>query len=151
MVNMSAKKEFSKRGSCGNYRFRVEIGGVALARFCDVFFPESSNDAVEYSDGVYSPRKQAGSLINKNLILKRGVTASMELYNWHKLVEQGKPSVARRNISVILMDETFRDAARWEFSNAWPIKYEGPDLTAQGNDVAIETIEIVSESWERVQ
>jgi phage tail-like protein len=152
---MSVKKESSQRKDpYGNYRFRVEISGVTQANFCEVIFPESASEVIEHRDGtdpVSGTRKQAGLISNGNLILKWGLTASMELYLWRKLVEQGKVSSARRNVVVILMDEEFVDVARWEFANAWPSKYKGPDLNAQGNEVAIETLEIVFESMQRVK
>lgn len=44
----------------------------------------------------------------------------MELYNWRKMIEQGKVSSVRKNIAVILIDEEGNDAAKWEFTNAWP-------------------------------
>jgi phage tail-like protein len=151
---MSVQKSTQRKDPFGNYRFRIEISGVAQANFSEVIFPESISEVIEHRDGtdpVNSPRKQAGLLTNGNLILKWGLTASMELYNWRKLVEQGKLSSARRPLSVVLMDEEFTEAARWDFANAWPSKYKGPDLNAQGNDIAIETLEIVFESMQRVK
>jgi phage tail-like protein len=73
----------------------------------------------------------------------------MELYNWRKMVEQGKLSSVRRNMTVILIDEEGNDVARWDFTNAWPSKYKGPDLNAKGNEISIETLEIVFESMQR--
>ena len=60
-------------------------------------------------------------------------------------------SQSRRNLSVVLIDEEGNDAARWDFMNAWPSKYKAPDLNAKGNEVAIETLEIVFESMQRVK
>jgi phage tail-like protein len=70
---------------------------------------------------------------------------------WRKMIEQGKINSTRRNIAVVLLDEESKDVARWEFTNAWPSKYKGPDLNAQGNEIAIETLEIVFESMQRVK
>jgi phage tail-like protein len=76
----------------------------------------------------------------------------MELYDkWRKLVEDGKVSNARKNIAIIVLSEDGSPGARWEFSNAWPSKYKAPDLTAKGNDVAIETMEITHEGMRRVK
>jgi phage tail-like protein len=41
--------------------------------------------------------------------------------------------------------------ARWNFFRAWPVKYTGPTFSAEGNDVAIETLEIAHEGLERVK
>ena len=61
------------------------------------------------------------------------------------MVEQGKMKDARRNMAIVLMNEEGNPAARWEFTDAWPSKYDAPDLNAKGTDVAIETLEIVHE------
>jgi phage tail-like protein len=57
---------------------------------------------------------------------------------------------ARRNMAIILMDEEGNSAARWEFTEAWPSKYDAPDLNAKGTDIAIETLEIANEGMMRV-
>ena len=46
---------------------------------------------------------------------------------------------------MILQDEQHVDVLRWNFENAWPNKIEGPTLKASGNDVAIESIELIVE------
>jgi phage tail-like protein len=38
---------------------------------------------------------------------------------------------------------------RWNFSQGWPTKYDGPDFNAKGTDAAIETLEIAHEGLER--
>jgi phage tail-like protein len=50
-----------------------------------------------------------------------------------------------------LQDEEGNPGARWEFRNAWPSQYDAPDLEATGNDVAIESLEVVHEGMTRVQ
>ncbi len=72
----------------------------------------------------------------------------MDLYNWHKDVTLGKTE--RKNISVIVIDEEGNDKSRWEFVEAWPTKYDAPDLNAKGSEVSIETLEIVHEGMQRV-
>lgn len=152
---MSAqKRELSQRiDPYRNYRFRVEIDGITQASFCEVIIPDSASEVIEVRDGAdaITVRKQPGLIKYGNLVLKWGLTASMELYNWRKNIEQGKTNQSRKNISVILMDEEGNEAARWQFSNAWPSKYKAPDLNAKGNDIAIETLEIVFENMQRVK
>ena len=151
---MSAQKNASQRKDpYGNYRFRVEISGIAQAAFTEVIMPDSVSEVIEHREGTdpVNVRKQAGLVSNSNLILKWGLTASMDLYNWRKAIEQGKVGSSRRNVAVTLIDEEGNDAARWEFANAWPSAYKAPDLNAKGNEVAIETLEIVFESMQRAK
>lgn len=150
---MSAKSS-QRRDPYGNNRFIVEIDGITQASFSEVILPESASEVIEHREGN-SPTntilKQAGLVAFTNLILKWGLTASMDLYNWRKLVEQGKVTSARRNMSVALLDEEANEVARWNFSNAWPSKYKAPDLNGMGSSIAIEILEIVFESMQRVK
>jgi len=135
-----------------NTRFLLEIGGLIRAGFSEVTIPDASADVIEYREGNEEPRLRKLSGLNKysNLVLKGGVTDSMELFDWMKLITQGKIKDARKAIAIIVMDEEGSPGARWEFENAWPSKYDPPDLNAKGNDVTIETIEITHEGMKRV-
>lgn len=142
-----------RRDPYRNSRFLVEIDGIVQAGFSAATIPDSAQDPIEYREGSESPttRKLPGLVKYGNLALKWGITAdSAELFAWRKLAEQGKMSDARRNIAVILHDEEGNPAARWEFSDAWPSKYDAPDLDGKGSDVAIESLEIVHEGMTRV-
>ena len=131
----------------------LEIDGIVQAGFSDVTIPDISTDPIEYREGNEDTtvRKIPGLTKYGNLILKWGITDSMELFEWRKQVIQGKTGEARKNIAVILQDEGGNPAARWEFKEAWPSKYDAPDLSAKGNDIAIESVEIVHEGMDRVQ
>jgi phage tail-like protein len=137
-----------------NFRFLVEIDDIVRAGFSEATIPDSTQDPIEYREGnmTPTPRKLPGQVKYGNLTLKWGTTDdSIELYNWRKKVEQGQMKEARRNIAVIVQDEEGNDKARWEFEECWPSKYDAPDLDGKGgNDVAIETLEIVHEGMKRV-
>jgi len=134
-----------------NFRFLVEIDGIVQAGFSEASIPDTTQEPIEYREGNQSPtaRKLPGLIKYGNLTLKWGITDSLALYDWRKMVEQGKTKDARRNIAVILMDEEGNAASRWEFAEAWPSKYDAPDLDGKGNDVAVETLEIVHEGMAR--
>jgi hypothetical protein len=57
--------------------------------------------------------------------------------------------IARKNGSIVLRDLEGKEKVRWNFVQGWPTKWDGPDFTAKGNDVAIETLEIAHEGIER--
>jgi phage tail-like protein len=139
-----------------NFRYRLEIDGITQAGFSEATVPDTTVDVIEYREGnepnPATVRKLTGLTKYGNLSLKWGITDSMELYNWHKDVTLGKieSDKLRKNISVIVIDEEGNDKSRWNFVQAWPTKYDAPDLTAKGNDVSIETLENVHEGMERV-
>jgi phage tail-like protein len=135
-----------------NFRFRVEIDGIDQGGFREVSIAESSQDPIEYREGTHPPtmRKIPGLIKYGNVTLKWGVTDSMDLYKWRKSIEDGKTSSNRKNMAVVLIDDEGKEKSRWNFSNAWPTKYDPADLNATANEIAIETLEIAHEKMERV-
>ncbi len=137
-----------------NFKFLLEADGIVQAGFSEITIPDITSDVVEYREGNErnTVRKLPGLTKYGNITLKWGITDSMELYEkWRKPVEDGKVKEARKNVAIILMDEEGNAAARWEFEEAWPSKYDAPDLNAKGTDVAIETLEIAHEGMKRVK
>ena len=51
----------------------------------------------------------------------------------------------RRNVTIVLMNEAREPVLRWHAENAWVNKIEGPSLKAAGNEVAMESVELVHE------
>ena len=130
----------------GNYNFTVEIDGITRAAFSEVSGLDSSVDVIEHREGGdnITPRKLPGMAKFSNIVLKWGVTDDAALWKWHADVVTGKP-VKRKSGSVVLRDRDGSEKVRWNFVQAWPAKWTGPALTAEGNDVAIETLELAHE------
>jgi phage tail-like protein len=93
--------------------------------------------------------KLPGRVKYANIMLKRGMTADLELYNWHLQVVQG--TIQRKNGSIILLDRSSTQVARWDFTQAFPSKCDGPDLNAEDNKIAFDSYEIVCTTLQRVQ
>jgi phage tail-like protein len=133
-----------------NCRFRVEVDGLQASGFSEISFGPCGTEVIEYREGNdVAVRKLPGLTRYGNVILKRGITSSLELYQWHRQVVDGQIGNARRNVVITLMDETRSDVARFLLHNAWPTKYEVGTLDASGNDVAIESLELTHEGLER--
>jgi phage tail-like protein len=128
-----------------NFQFIVSFGGETTA-FQEVILPESKIEVIEYRDGsdvLSSVRKIPGLVKYSNLILKRGLTKSSELYEWFKQTKQG--TLERRDITVSILNKEREPFATWKLKNCWPTKYSGSTLNAKGNEIVIETLEIVIE------
>ena len=134
----------------GNYNFLVEIDGITRAAFQEVSGFDSTIDVIEHREGGENTtlRKLPGMTKYSNISLKWGITDDMDLYTWHRQTVQGQ--LERKNGSIVLLGRDGQEVARWNFIRAWPTKYDGPDLNAEGNDVAIETLELAHEGLERV-
>jgi len=134
-----------------NSRFLLEIQGIVQAGFSECTGFDTTTDAVEYREGNDPPtlRKLTGLTKYSNVTLKWGVTDSKELWDWRKQVIDGNVKGARRNGSIVVLDELGTEKVRWNFFNGWPSKYDPADLNAKGNDVAIDTLEITHEGLDR--
>lgn len=124
-------------------RFHVEIDGVVEAGFSECSGLVIETEVEERREGglnLYAHRLPKGSRF-VNLVLKRGLTDSDQLWSWHQEVVGG--TVKRRSISVVLLDGTGEERWRWNLREAYPTKWVGPELKGDGSLVAIETLELV--------
>jgi len=132
-----------------NFRFLVELDGIVQAGFTDCSGFGSNVEVVEYREGgdAATVRKLPGKTSFPDITLKWGITDSRELYDWHRTAVDG--AVQRKNGSIILQDDLGQEKIRWNFFSAWASKYDAPDFSAKGNDVAIDTLMISCERLER--
>lgn len=136
------------------YHFYVEIKGAGIVgtfRECSGLGSESQ--VIEYRSadkgGENLIHKVPGTLKWGDITLKRGITDSMELWNWRKKVEDGDVEAARTNGSIVLYNQKNGEVARWNFVRAWPTKVSGPSLNATSNDIAVEEMVIAHEGLTR--
>jgi phage tail-like protein len=131
------------------YNFRVEIDGITVAAFCEVTGLRNETEVIAYRAGGEPTRvrKMPGLTTYANLVLRRGITKNDELWNWRKTVLDG--AVERRNGAIVLLADDGTELVRWTFVDGWVAKFDGPDLSAKANEVAIETIEIAHEGLSR--
>lgn len=132
------------------HNFIIEIDGIARAGFRECSGLDSAQDPIDYREGNegLTVRKLPGLVKHSNITLKWGTSDDAELWAWLKKAIDGK--VERRSGSIILLDDTGVEKVRWNFREAWPTKWTGPSFNATGNEVAIETLEIVHEGLEKV-
>ena len=133
--------------------FYVEVQGVFTGTFRGCTGLGSQSEVIENlaagAGGVTHIYKIPGVTRWTNIVLKRGVTDSMDVWAWRKQVEEGKVNEARKNGSIIMYDQTNTEVARWNFENGWPAKISGPNLDASTNEIAIEELEIAHEKLVR--
>jgi len=127
------------------FNFILELDGLEAAGFTEVGGITSESDVIEYREGSEPARMRKLPALFKsgNITLKRGYTQSRELWEWRKTTLDGMTE--RKQGAIILLDEARTPQLRWEFSEGWISKYEGPALKSTANEAAIESIEIVVE------
>ena len=138
-----------------SYQFAVEVGGMVTGYFTEVSGMGSENEVIEQKvvtdNGQEVIQKVPGRLKWNEVTLKRGITDNLQIYEWRKLVEDGKMKEARKNCSIIMFDRNYTPAARWDFVNAWPSKVTGPDVKADSNDFGVEEVVLHHEGMTRTK
>jgi phage tail-like protein len=104
-----------------------------------------------------------------NLVFKRGVTINTDLWDWYYTILYKSKNPVRKNGIVLLTDRGAGASslaggptplglpgldrlpvAVWFFRNALPERLQGPSLNAKGNEIAIETLELIHEGLYRL-
>jgi phage tail-like protein len=128
------------------FNFQIEIDSTVLGGFSECSGLSGDGDVIAYREGTdpqLNVRQLTGLRKYANIVLKRGYTTSRTLWVWRLNILNGVTD--RRNGAITLLDELRQPVLQWHFENGWISKYEGPALNASGNQVAVETIEIVHE------
>ena len=139
----------------GAFNFLLEIEGVTgdaatiVGGFKSVSGFDSSTEVVEFKQGNDTRvRKKPGRTTYSNIVLERGYTATDDMWDWRKNIEEGK--IDRRSGAIIILDHDCEtEVARYEFFEGWPCKWNVPDFSADQSGMAIEKIEIAVEQVKR--
>ncbi|MCB0628407.1 MAG: phage tail protein [Saprospiraceae bacterium] len=135
------------------FHFQVEWGGTKIG-FTEVSGLDFETEVIEYRHGAspeYLKTKQPGLTKFANITLKRGTFQSdNEYHDWWKetkFFQEGNETASRyrRDLTISLLGENHEPIIVWKIKNAWPTKIQSTDLKADGNEVAIESMELVHE------
>jgi len=130
------------------FRFEVDLGtelkGVA---FQEVSGMDVENQIIEYrksNSKLFSTEKMPGITKYGNITMKRGVFVNDNTFwKWHTQISMN--TIKRRTVLIKLLDEKGKVTMQWQLNNAWPTKITSTDLKSDGNEVAVDTIEIAHE------
>jgi phage tail-like protein len=129
------------------FHYKVSWNNTDIG-FSDVSGLTQEIQAIEYRDGLMSGNtpslRRPGIKKVNNVTLKRGIVEkNNDLFIWFN--NNGAPNVERRDIVISLLNDEGDPVMTWSISQAFPVKCEGPGLKATGNEIAIESIELVHE------
>lgn len=124
------------------FRFVVEVEQKAQAAFTECTLPAIEVDVEEVKEGGLNTyvHQLPGRRKAAKVSLKSGV-GKCELLDWY-LKNLGGP-IVRKPVTLKLMDVQREVVLSWQISDAYPVKWSGPDLRADSNTVAIQTFELV--------
>ena len=143
-----------------NFKFRVKWDGHYVAGVSKMSGLKRSTEVVEYREGGDSPtvRKLPGRTKYEAITLERGVTHDTEFESWaNKVWNFGSglgAEVSLKNFRKDVIIDVYNEAGQlvlaYKVYRAWVSEYQGlPDLDANANAVAIQTLKLEHEGWER--
>lgn len=129
---------------------RVEIGGAAIDGVRQVSGLESEVEVIEYRDGGdLVTRKRPGRVKYGDITLKRAAGRADQLSEWFEKTRGG--TTERKSGSVIYLDRAGAEVLRYNFFEAWPCRWSGPELDADPKDsLPVEGITLCVERIDRV-
>jgi phage tail-like protein len=125
-------------------RFYVQVGekGAAMqAVFTEVSGLQVEMQVTEYEEGGTNDfvHRLPGRLKVGNVTLKHGMTVSNAFLKW--CMKTGIGTLQRKNVTVVMYDVAGKTVVRWHFNKAYPVKWTGPQFTADSTAMAIESVE----------
>ena len=143
-----------------NFKFRVKWDGRYVAGVSKVSALKRSTEVVEHREGgdPSLSRKSPGRTKYEPVTLERGVTHDIEFEQWANKVWNfgsglgAEVSLAdfRKDVIIDVFNEAGQIVLSYRLFRCWPSEYQAiPDLDANANAVAIQTLKLENEGWER--
>lgn len=135
--------------------FAAEFGNHLTGMFLDFKGLSSSTEVSDLktanNTGKILIKKIPGNHTFSDITLSKGLTTSMELWKWLKLVQDGKMPEARVNGTITVYNEKAEACAKFEFTDAFPSAITGPSLASDSNEIGIEELTITHTGFKRVK
>jgi phage tail-like protein len=126
----------------------TSVASLVLGGFSECSGLESTLETFDYLEGGVNDRvhRFPTRFSYSNIVLKRGVGFSEDLWLWHQEFVEGKGK--RRDGLIILQNDLKVPIKIWTFSRGLPMKWSGPTFNATASEISIESLEIAHEKLE---
>ena len=116
--------------------FKIEIESIDSATFTKCAGLKTETEIFELPEGGNNEYvlKLVGQSRAANIVLTNGLITDAALFKWREeIVRGGTKKIKRRSGSIIaLADDAQTELGRWNFQNAWPVRWEMSDFDAHG-------------------
>jgi phage tail-like protein len=131
------------------FRFEVKLDGLSVGGFNECTGLQVETEVHDYAEGGlntnlhrFPTRTKHGSITLRRGVVDRG------LWNWYDDVVQGR--ISRKNGTISVRDAAGENVVlEWQFRDAFPCRWSGPDMNAAQSNVAVETLELCHQGLER--
>ena len=143
-----------------NFKFRIKWDGKYVAGVSKVGALKRSTEPVEHREGgdPSTVRKSPGQTKYDPITLERGVTHDTEFEKWANKIwnlQSGLGSEVsladfRKDITIEFYNEAGQLAIAYNVFRCWVSEFQAlPDLDASASAIAIQTLTLQNEGWER--
>jgi phage tail-like protein len=143
-----------------NFKFRIKWDGRYVAGVSKVGALKRSTEVVEHREGgdPSTSRKSPGRTRYEAITLERGVTHDLEFEAWANKVWHVNAGLGaevslkdfRKDVILEVYNETGQVVLAYKIYRCWVSEFQSlPDLDANANAVAIQTLKLENEGWER--
>jgi phage tail-like protein len=143
-----------------NYKFRIKWDGKFVAGLSKMSSLKRTTEVVTHREGgdPSTSRKSPGRSEYEAITLERGVTHDLEFENWSKKVwnfgsglgAESSLKDFRKDLVIEVYNEAGQLALAYKVYRCWVSEYQAlPELDANANAIAIQTIKLENEGWER--
>jgi phage tail-like protein len=131
------------------FRFTVKFDKMQPIGFSDCSGLQSEIETLEYAEGGLNTHtwKFAGRAKHGNLTFKRGIVDRLT-WSWFQQIASG--DFEARNCTICVKDASgTNDVLEFQIADAFPVKWQGPELAAGQNNLAIESMEVAHQGLVR--
>lgn len=143
-----------------NFKFRVKWDGRFVAGISKVSGLKRTTEVIKHREGgdPSSSRKAPGRSEYEAITLERGVTHDLEFERWANKVwnfgaglgAESSLQDFRKDLTIEVYNEAGQLVLAYNVYRCWPSEYQPlPDLDANANAVAIQTLKLECEGWQR--
>lgn len=143
-----------------NFKFRLKMDGRYVAGISRISALKRVSEVIRHRDGgdVSAVRLSPGAISFEPITIERGVTHDLEFERWANKVwshgsrpgEEASLKDFRKDLILELCNEAGQVVLAYRIYRCWPSEFQVlPDLDANGNAVAIQSLVLQNEGWER--
>jgi phage tail-like protein len=130
-------------------RFRVRCGSIVIGRFREFTGMGAEWETKDYPEGGVNTHvhKLPTRVKYTNVVLKRGVTHESALLDWFADTQKKGFPRSFQELTIDLMGPGGVTVRSWAFTDAYPVKWTGPNMNASSNQIATESLEMIHKGF----
>lgn len=133
------------------FRYHISIRDEGDREICRGAFSECTGleatmepKAIKAGGANYGATQRAGQVSFATVVLKRGMSATHDLFDWFQKVAGGAYGV-RRSAQIQVQNAAGEPVITWSLARCLPVKFKAADLNAKGTDIGIEELHLAHE------